>query len=484
MKFLRYALFFILFIQSTPSVSQCLTPVNFQLQKSQPMANPLFNHNLTARRDSSPAKPYLYIAAKAQGLITYNISNLTSPVFSNSIAVSALNGLDVNSITQRGSYLFLALGDIFNKNAQNSGLAIVNVSNPASPTVTSVYSFSLTSGSGHVALEGNYAYVSAMQNGILVFDVSNTSGIQLVSQFIPTVHFPKPNPSTSEKDKINARSIVAKNNILYLCYDAGGVRIINATNKTSLKETGKYSNPLLLNRPRAMNNLILNDSLVYVTADYCGMEILKIKDTSNITQVGWWNPWKCENTANNWFNSPGHTNEIEYDANCRMVFMSAGKTDMLAVSVNNPALPDSCSQYGSKTDSAGTWGLGKYQNQIYLAYVSTWPLFIPFHSEWSGLKIITYNNNCSAGINDLQFRELISAYPNPAKNEITVVNPFSSDAELEIFDASGKQVLNRICTTGENSILINIGNLQDGIYCLRMSSGSQYYNSKFVVNKN
>jgi len=452
---------------SFSAYSQCLTPVNFVKPGEKAMPSPLLNHNMTARRDSTPSKPYLYVAAKAQGLQIYNISSLSAPVFASSVAVSALNNLDVNNITQVGNYLYLAIGDIFNKTAANSGLAIVNVSNPNSPTVTSVYSFSATSGAGCVAVEGNYAFLAAMQNGILVFDVSNKSNIVFVSQLIPNVNFPKVGPSPSELDKINSRSLVVKNNIIYLCDDAGGLRIINATNKSNLKETGRYSNPALLTRPRAYNNLVLNDSLVYIACDYAGMEVLKIKDTANITQVGWWNPWKAHLASNTWFNSPGHTNEIEFDVNCKMVFMSAGKSDIMAVSVVNPALPDSCSMYGTKTDTLGTWGLGRYQNQIYACYISTWPLYIPFNSQWSGVKILTYNNACGTGVEEYVNDKTISVYPNPASSEINIYLE-NLNGYLELFDLTGRKIMSIALSKGKNKL--NTANLNTGIYFYKINS--------------
>lgn len=466
--------------------SQCLTPVNFSLQKDiQASATPLYNHDMTARRDTAPSRPYLYVAGKEQGLRIYNISNVSSPVLSASVPTSSLSNLDVNSITQAGNYLFLALGDHFNKNNQKSGMAIINITNPASPTVSSVYSHSLTSGAGHVAVEGNYAYLSAMQNGILVFDVSNKSAPVLLSQFKPSIHFPKPNPTTSEQDKINARSMVVKNNILYLCYDAGGVRIINATNKTSLLETGQYSNPQLLTRPRAYNNLVLDDSLVYVAADYCGMEVLNVKDTSNITQTGWWNPWKCETAANTWFNSPGHTNEIEFDPNCKMLFMSAGRTDLIAVSVINPLLPDSCSQFGTKLsgDTMGTWGLGRYQNQIYLAHISTWPFYTPFTSKWSGVKIITYNNACTTGINELPRSASLELYPNPSQGSITlqVKDELLLKVKIEVLDLNGRICFMKdVAFDGLSEQKIELP-LENGFYMVTMSSGTQKLTGKLII---
>ena len=136
-----FVLFFIKTMQS-----QCLQPVNFQLQKSLPMPFPTIQLNMTAHRDTAATKPYLYISGKGAGLLIYNISSITSPTLVNTIGIGSLGGLHVMSSTQAGNYLYLALGDHFNNNVQKSGMAIVNITNPASPTVTATYSFTANSG--------------------------------------------------------------------------------------------------------------------------------------------------------------------------------------------------------------------------------------------------------------------------------------------------------------------------------------------------
>ncbi len=469
-KFLIYFCFIYEF-----AISQCVQPVNFQLQKDIPMAFPTLQINLTARRDTAALKPFLYVCAKGSGLVIYNISTVTSPTLVATIGISSLQNLHVMNCTQSGNYLYLALGDHFSATAQKSGMAIVNISNPASPTVTSTYTYNATSGAGHVAIEGNYAYLSAMQNGVIVLDISNKSNIAFVSVFKPSVHFPKPNPNGSELLKINARQIVVKNNVLYLSYDAGGVRVIDATNKSSLKETGQYSNPAIINKARAYNNLILNDTLVYVAADYCGMEILNVKDTSNITQLGWWNPWKCETSSNNWVNSIGHTNEIEFDNNCNLVFMSAGRSDLFAVNVSNPSLPDSCSRFGIPTDSLGSWGIGRYKNQIYVSYLITG---IPFYANWGGTKIITYNNNCTVGINELENDGKGALYPNPVSNELFIKSQWyikQGSFHYKVMNAVGQ-----ICMTGIVDKSIDVSALPSGIYIIEINVKDNSFHQKFV----
>ncbi|MBI3519983.1 MAG: T9SS type A sorting domain-containing protein [Bacteroidetes bacterium] len=478
MRFIFYCLLFSTFFNVVHA--QCTQPANLQNQVDIPVQFPLMQHNMTARRDTSPSKPYLYVAGKERGLVIYNISNLASPVLTASILPSAMQNLDVMSITQSGNYLYLALGDFFNANAQHSGMAIVDISTPSSPVLKSTYSYSLNSGAGHVAVDGNYAYVSAMQNGILVLDVSNKTNIQLLSTFKPSIHFPKVNPNSSEQQKINVRQITVKNNILYVCYDAGGLRIVNATNKYNLVETGRYANPLLNARPRAYNNLVLNDTLVYIAVDYCGMEIIHVKDTTHLTQIGWWNPWNCQSTSNTWFNSPGHANEIEYDANCQLLFLSTGRSDMHVVNVSNPAAPDSCSRFGNTTDSLGTWGLGHYGNQIYLAYIATWPLYTPFPGNWSGIKIITYNNACAAaGIRMYDADKAVKVYPNPACEEVVIeLDAFMSETQVIIYNAIGQKILEQKATGRFTKL--NIREFQKGLYTITVINNHVSKIIKFV----
>ena len=85
------------------------------------------------------------------------------------------------------------------------------------------------------ATGGNYAYLGAMKNGLKIFDISDKNLPVLRSTFIPSISYPDANPDPA---KYNARGMAVKNNIVYLCYDAGGIRIINTTDKLNPKQTG------------------------------------------------------------------------------------------------------------------------------------------------------------------------------------------------------------------------------------------------------
>ncbi len=206
-------------------------------------------------------RPYLYAASGESGLRIFTTAGV--PVFTVDTMMIEMSAM---SFTQYGNLLYVAIGRHGNHDAP--GLAIIDVTNPVAPVVKDVWvhpPVSESNGSGIVKVEGNYAYLGAMKHGLIILDISDKSNISYISQLVPSISYP--NPTSPDPAKYNARGMVVKNSIVYLCYDAGGFRIINATNKLSPIETGRYSNPLLYNRPRAYNNIVLNDTLVYIAVD-------------------------------------------------------------------------------------------------------------------------------------------------------------------------------------------------------------------------
>lgn len=339
---------------------------------------------LTAKQDGQ-GRNYLYVAAKEGGLKIYDIN--AAPILKKTISVSQLGSLEVMNLSQSGNYLFLALGNHFGTAQQNPGMAIIDVTDPLNATIKSVWKdVSGTSGAGIVETEGNYAYLGAMKSGLIIFDITDKTSPVLKSVFVPSILYPDANPDPA---KFNARGMVVRNDIVYLCYDAGGLRIINAADKQNPVETGKYANPVMNGKPRAYNNIVLDGSVAYITVDYCGMEILDISNPSTIRLLSWWNPWNCETNPLNWFNSNGHSNEIALDKINKLVFMSTGKSDMQVVSVADPGSPVHKYEYGGVNNNIGTWGISVHNNNIFLSYICN-SLPWPFPSNWTGIKILKY----------------------------------------------------------------------------------------------
>ena len=332
-------------------------------------------------------RSYFYVAAKSGGVLIYN--NATAPASNiGTIAISSFNNLHAMNITQQGNYLYVALGDFFSSAGSKAGMAIIDVTNPLAPSITDIWETPTTvKGSAVVATQGDYAFLGAMNQGVFVFDISNKSNIQQTNQFIPDPNFPTPNPNSVQEP--NARGMAIQGNTMLLCYDAGGIRVIDISNKSNLTETSRYINDQV-NKQQAYNNIIINGNYAYAAIDYCGMEVLDISNLNAISRTSWCNPWNCETTANTWFNSEGHTNQLMFDANTNCVVISSGRSEISLIDVSNPNNCNLVSSYGNVNNNQATWGMALEGNKIYALYINA---IVPFTATWSGVKCIEFSKN-------------------------------------------------------------------------------------------
>lgn len=269
-------------------------------------------------------------------------------------------------------------------NQADGRLAIVHVKNPAQPKVTAIWRSKQTlSGAAIVLVDGRFAYLGAMAAGVMIFDVSKPDTIGHISTTQPDIHFPRRNPNKVQHP--NARGFALNGNLLYVAYDAGGLRVLDVSDKRKPKEVGRYANQAMMNKQQAFNNFALDKHLLYIACDYAGLEIVDVRDPRNIRQVGWWNPWQGHLPKSIWLNSGGHTNQIEFDAKKKLAYLSAGGSELQVVDVSDPARPKLAAAYRHSAGKAGVWGLTKTAKDVYLAYITA---FIPFQSTWAGIKAI------------------------------------------------------------------------------------------------
>lgn len=331
-------------------------------------------------------RPYLYVASKEAGLRIYDVKD--APRLARAIPISELASMHVMSLTQLEKRVYLALGNHWGKH-EPSGLAVIDVSHPEKASVTGVWKDTeANGGGGAVLVNGNTAYLAAMGNGLIVLDVGNPMEIRVTARLQPELAFPDARP---DRNKINARGLALQKNLLFLCYDAGGVRVIDVADPKKPAEIGRFSNPAMNGRPRAYNNIVLNGSLAYVTADYVGLEILDISKPREIKLAGWWNPWNPKLEGLRWFSSPGHANEIAYDAKSKTVLMSAGRSDLVAINVSDPAHPRQVGSIGEVEDTQATWGVSLHGDLVYLSYIRT--LGVPFRADWPGVKVYRFQRS-------------------------------------------------------------------------------------------
>ncbi len=395
---------------------------------------------MTMRRDRLD-RPYLYIASKEGGLRIFNISDPAMPQSVQVIPTADLGGLQVMSLEQYGRYLYLALGNHFPGVVQSPGLAIVDVDEPEAATVTDYWvspDFS-AGGAGAVRVEGDYAYLGAMDNGLIILNIADKEQIAPVKNFKPDLDFPHGPPPPGDTAKFNARGMEVRNDTLWLCYDRGGLRVIDVRDKSAPAEVGRYCNSILTGYATAYNNIILRGNLAFIAIDYCGVEVLDVSDPGHIAQKGWWEPWTCPtNNPFVWGGSPGHANELAYDEDCELLFVATGKSDLHILSVADPTQPDSCGFFGGVDNQIGTWGVDLWKNSLFLSYIFT---VIPFQSNWTGVKILTYPACAPNAVSGPGPPVDFQVFPNPASG--TVRLQFTNGSRvlrIVLLDVAGRLV--------------------------------------------
>lgn len=416
-------------------------------------------------------KPFYYLAAKAAGLQVYDIQDPTQPKWATSLPPAHFNGMEVSNACQRGQYLYLALGNFFNTTGQKPGLAVVDVSDPLHPAVKDVWlAPSGDEGAASVLVEGDYAYLSAMTQGLFVLRIADPTDIQLVSQFVPDPNFPVPNPNDVQRP--NARGMALRDTLGYLCYDAGGLRVLNIADKAHPKEIGRYLNPAI-GKQQAFNNIALHGNIAYIAVDYCGLEVLDISQPQNPQLLGRWDPWQCELPANAWNGSPGHCNHIALDTAAQLVFLSSGQSELSIVDVSDPAHPGYTGGYGGANDNRGAWGMTLDGRRIFLTYIVA---VIPFVSQWAGVKILD-RENISAASEPTEAGSL-KISPNPFSDRIGLEFRLDRPGEcrFDLWDVWGNKVASE--TAGPFPAGMQHwewqapANRPAGLYLLRLSNGT------------
>jgi Ni/Fe-hydrogenase subunit HybB-like protein len=76
----------------------------------------------------------------------------------------------------------------------------------------------------------------------------------------------------------------------------------------------------------------------------------------------------------------------------------------------------------------------------------------------------------------------ILIYPNPAKERIQLLLQDSFEADLRVFDTSGKLVIYRPNVSISNEYAIDISKLNKGLYFLRINSNKGVLTKKIIKN--
>lgn len=185
---------------------------------------------------------FLAGSARADSLNVRTIGILDTPGSARGVAVS-------------GNYAYVADG--------TSGLRIINISNPSSPTQAGYYD---TPGTANgVAVSGSYAYVADGSSGLRIINISNPSN---------------PNQAGYCDTPGSAYGIAVNGSYAYVADSGSGLRIINISDPASPTQAGYYDTP------GTAYGVAVSDSYAYVADGGEGLRIINISNPSSPAEAG------------------------------------------------------------------------------------------------------------------------------------------------------------------------------------------------------
>ncbi|MDH6083979.1 Calx-beta domain-containing protein [Umezakia ovalisporum] len=253
---------------------------------------------------------YAYVADGSSGLQILNITNPSSPTLTASYDTPDF-ALGVQVV---GNYAYVADGE--------SGLQIINITNPSSPTL--IGSFDTPDFALGVQVVGNYAYVADGDSGLQILNITNPSSPSLTASY-DTPDF--------------ALGVQVVGNYAYVADGESGLQIINITNPFSPTLTASYDTPGSAEGVQVVGNY------AYVADGESGLQILNITNPSNPTL-----------TAS--YDTPELAYGVQVVGN--YAYVADDKSGLQIINITNPSSPSPTKNYQTPNLALGVQVVGDY----------------------------------------------------------------------------------------------------------------------------
>ena len=375
------------------------------------------SYSTLSSRIDRMGRPYIYMACVEQGLVTLDISDPSSPTPIDTLWPADFGGLKVTNLEQVDDLLYVCLGG-FEGAGETAGLATVDVSDPTAPAILDIWSDpAFPNGTAIVKIDGNKAYLGAMEDGIIVLDVGDPADIQFISSYQPDPTWPGIAGYAP-----NGRGMAINGDVLYLAFDAGGLRSINISDPANPVQIGQYVNP---NQPPftppAYNNVVVFDGLAYCAVDFCGLELINVSDPAAMVQANWLNPWNCIGLG--WFGSDGHTNEVMATMGDSLLFVSGADSEVLVYDITDPIAPVLKGGHIHPNDSAAAWGVDVFGDRVVANFINNHGLPLqPYDSKYGGIVLFSWFAEFATS-----FQERIAWAPSTAPTPPTAGSRYSKE---------------------------------------------------------
>lgn len=411
-------------------------------------------------------RPYIYTANKEYGVILFDFSELQNLTPVRTFTVQQFQGLKPTDLIQQGNYLYIALGAFGGLSPQPAGLAIIDISDPKNATITGQWSDpAFDKGCAAVRVDGGYAYLGAFERGVVIVDVSNPAMPAYRAHIELDLNWPV---TPGLFNVPHARGFALRGNELWTCFDAGGLRLVDITDKNAPVEAAKYINTDLTDAAApAYNTATIVGDYLYAAVDYCGIDVVDISNPAAPENAGWANPWNC--TPANWDGRPGHTNQVTTACHDSLLFASGGDTEIVAFSIADPVQPKIIGQFGALRDSVATWGIDANDSLVVLAQIWN-PLNTPYLAKRGGIRLLRWR--CPAGTSGVTAvaEPGFSVRPNPFSEQVTLHFQLKTAGApaCMVLDLHGRVVRDLtpgFLPAGQHRVSMDMRGLPSGVYC-------------------
>jgi hypothetical protein len=308
-------------------------------------------------------------------------------LFNRSIVGSSDTPNHAYGVYVAGSHAYVADGA--------SGLQVVDVSSPASPSIIGTCDTpGVASG---VYVLGSHAYVADSYAGVQVIDVSNPASPQIIGTGYVTGH---------------AVAICASGNHAYV---ADG-----SANRLQVIDVSDPTNPSSVGWCDTMSNALgvyVSGNYAYVAANM-NVEVIDVSDPANPSTVG-----TC--------NTPHQAYDVYVSGN--YAYVADGASGLQVVDVSNPASPSIVSSCDTPDEARGIYISGGY------AYVADYDAGLHVITGFVSLTDVTW-------VNDTELTATVPAGLVPGTYNLYVSNPGGESATLNnaftVTTTTGYTILN------------------------------------------
>ncbi len=410
---------------------------------------------------------FAFISDELTGLIVFDITDVTSPskkgsydtyaviwdiILDDTIAVlsggeggvrivdiSCADEPKIISYLNTPGWLFQsALKDgILYCVSSESGLQVINVTDYSKPSLITIGGVMYPSA---ICIDGNFAYIADnMLGGFEVCRIYSPTNIQTFSQYVL--------PSSV----LFLRSIKKSKDYVYFAAEEYGLRIVDVSDSLNPVEVGLFK-PL-----GNVNSSFINGEYAYLACDTQGLIIIDISEPNLPKFIG-----RCDSDIA----------AVGISVNGNYALLSEETGGLRVINVTNPAAPYELGYYDTPVRSVNAV---QRDGVIYVADNESGLWILDYYGSDVGIENIVNKNKCRQ-INYVKIK-----YLDDGIEAIFCVSK-ESKCDINLYDISGRKVMNLIKGLYEGPIIINnfSHKLPKGNYIMKGNLGETEINSKLV----